>query len=65
MNKYKNEASASRGKLCSNDLTLNDKGNIYITDSYSSVVYKIDVQLKPTILTKNAWFKSEEGAEGN
>lgn len=48
------------GNHFANDLTLDDKGNIYITDSYSPVVYKVDAQMKPSIFARNDWFKSEE-----
>lgn len=48
------------GKHFANDLTLDDQGNIYITDSYSPVIYKIDAQMKPSVFAKNDWFKSED-----
>jgi len=48
------------GKHFANDLTLDDAGNIYITDSYSPVIYKVDAQMKASIFTRNDWFKSED-----
>lgn len=51
-------SSLVAGKHFANDLTLDDKGIIYITDSYSPVVYKVDEQMKATVLSQNAWFSS-------
>ena len=53
-------AKLVEGKHFANDLTLDNAGNIYITDSYSPVVYKVDAQMKPSIFAKNDWFKSED-----
>lgn len=47
------------GKHFANDLALDDKGNIYITDSYSPVIYKVDVQGKAGIFVKSDLFKGE------
>lgn len=49
-----------QGKHFANDLTLDDKGNIYITDSYSPVIYKVDAQMKASVLTRSDLFKSED-----
>ncbi|MGB8192397.1 MAG: hypothetical protein WCF67_10785 [Chitinophagaceae bacterium] len=48
------------GKHFANDLTLDDKGNIYITDSYSPVIYQVDANMKASIFAKNDLFKSED-----
>lgn len=48
------------GKHFANDLTLDDKGNIYITDSYAPVIYKVDAQMKPSVLTQSDWFGSPD-----
>lgn len=48
------------GKHFANDLTLDDKGNIYITDSFSPVIYKIDAQGKASVFAESDLFKSEE-----
>jgi sugar lactone lactonase YvrE len=45
------------GKHFANDITLDEKGNIYITDSYSPVIYKVDPQMKPGILVRSDLFK--------
>lgn len=36
-----------------NDVTVDDKGNIYVTDWYAGVVYKIDTEGNNTVLWKN------------
>jgi sugar lactone lactonase YvrE len=46
------------GKHFANDLTLDNKGNVYVTDSYSPVIYKIDVNDKATVFARNDLFKS-------
>jgi sugar lactone lactonase YvrE len=46
------------GKHFANDLTLDNMGNIYVTDSYSPVVYKIDTGFKPGIFSQSDLFKT-------
>lgn len=46
------------GKHFANDLAFDDKGNIYITDSFSPVIYKIDGAGKASIFAKSDLFKS-------
>ncbi len=46
------------GNHFANDLTFDDKGNIYITDSYSPVVYKVDHAGKATVFAESTWFSS-------
>ena len=41
-----------------NDLTMDNSGNLYITDSYSPVIYKIDVQGKASVFSESELFKS-------
>lgn len=43
-----------------NDLCLDDKGNIYITDSFSPVIYKIDTKDKATLFLQSDLFKGED-----
>jgi len=46
------------GKHFINDLTFDDKGNIYLTDSFSPVIYKVDAAGKPSVFAENPLFKS-------
>ncbi len=48
------------GKHFANDLAMDEKGNIYVTDSYSPNVYKIDASGKATVFATSDWFKSED-----
>jgi sugar lactone lactonase YvrE len=41
-----------------NDLTFDDKGNVYITDSFSPVIYKIDKSGNPAVWAQDDEFKS-------
>jgi sugar lactone lactonase YvrE len=47
-----------------NDLVLDAKGNIYVTDSFSPVIYKIDANDTPSILLSNDQFKVPQGTFG-
>ena len=46
------------GKHFANDLALDDKGNIYITDSYSPVIYKVDGDGNASVFSQSEWFGS-------
>jgi sugar lactone lactonase YvrE len=46
------------GKHFANDLTIDDAGNIYITDSYSPVIYKVDTDYKATLFAQSNYFQS-------
>ncbi len=48
------------GKNFANDLTMDDKGTIYITDSYAGVIYKVDAAGKAAVFAKSSLFKSED-----
>jgi sugar lactone lactonase YvrE len=41
-----------------NDLAFDDKGNVYITDSFSPVIYKIDAAGKSSVFSTSDLFKS-------
>jgi len=41
-----------------NDLALDDAGNIYITDSNSPVIYKVDTGMKASVFAQSDLFKS-------
>ncbi len=49
-----------QGKHFANDLTLDDAGNIYITDSYSPVIYKVNTFFQPTVFAVNDLFKAND-----
>ncbi len=46
------------GQHFANDMAFDDKGNIYITDSYSPVIYRVDPSSKASVFAKNNWFMS-------
>jgi len=51
-------AALSEGNHFPNDLTLDNKGNLYITDSFSPMIYKVDAAGKASVWSKNELFKS-------
>ena len=42
-----------------NDIDVDDKGNVYITDSFSPIIYKVDPQGTPSILLEDEQFAGE------
>ena len=46
------------GKHFINDLAIDGAGNIYLTDSFSPVIYIVDREMKPGIFAKNELFTS-------
>lgn len=49
-----------QGKHFANDLTLDKDGNIYITDSYSPVIYKVSTSFEPSVFATNDLFKAKD-----
>ena len=47
-----------------NDITVDQSGNIYITDSFSPVIYKVDLNYIPSIFAKNDLFQPAPNAFG-
>ena len=47
-----------------NDLVFDANGNLYITDSFSPVIYKIDTNDNPSVLVTNSIFEVPQGAFG-
>ncbi|HFD14375.1 MAG TPA: hypothetical protein ENJ34_03635 [Epsilonproteobacteria bacterium] len=47
-----------------NDLTVDSKGNIYITDSFSPMIYKIDIKGNISIFTEDINWSIKEGEFG-
>ncbi len=52
-------AQGLSGKHLSNDIALDTDGNIYITDSFSPIIYKVDTNYKPSILIQDPEFEGE------
>jgi sugar lactone lactonase YvrE len=48
------------GKHFANDLTIDNGGNLYVTDSYSPVIYKIDPKGKAIVFASSELFKSAD-----
>ncbi len=46
-----------------NDITIDNEGNVYVSDWYARVVYKVDLQGKPSVFWKNET-GIESGANG-
>jgi hypothetical protein len=47
-----------------NDLTTDGKGNVYVTDSFSPIIYKIDTNDNLSVLVNNKQFEVPQGAFG-
>jgi len=47
-----------------NDLVLDNNGNVYVTDSFSPVIYKIDTNDNPSVLVTNTIFEVPQGTFG-
>ncbi|KLT63596.1 SMP-30/gluconolactonase/LRE family protein [Pedobacter sp. BMA] len=54
-----NLADLKPGKHFPNDLTFDDAGNAYITDSFAHAIYKIDAAAKATLLVSDEKFVTE------
>lgn len=48
------------GKHFANDLAMDEKGNIYVTDSYSPNIYRIDPSQKVSVFATSPLFSSED-----
>lgn len=56
---YYDFGKLSEGAHFANDIALDDRGNIYVTDSFSPIVYKIGKAGKPSIFVRNELFKGD------
>lgn len=56
---YYDLGQLAEGAHFANDIALDADGNIYVTDSFSPIVYKIGKQGKPAIFVQNDLFKGE------
>lgn len=48
------------GKHFANDMTMDPENNIYVTDSYAPVIYKIDADGRGSVFAKSDLFKSTD-----
>ncbi|RUT67905.1 hypothetical protein D0817_23855 [Flavobacterium cupreum] len=52
------------GGAVANDIAVDENGNIYITDSFSPVIYKLDKYYKASIFAENELFRPAPGTFG-
>jgi len=57
-------ASLYQGGHFVNDLTFDDAGNIYVTDSFSPVIYKVETSGKASVFAEDALFSAPQGSFG-
>lgn len=58
---YYDLGGLSAGSHFANDVTLDAEGNLYVTDSFAPVIYRIGTDRKPSIFSQNPLFKTDEG----
>lgn len=58
---YHDLGALKAGAHFANDLALDDKGNIYVTDSFAPVIYKIDTSGQASIFLEDARFHTVDG----
>jgi sugar lactone lactonase YvrE len=47
------------GQHFCNDLTIDDKGDVFVTDSFTPVIYRVDPKYKASVFLKSDTFKGE------
>jgi len=47
------------GQHFCNDMTIDEKGNVYVTDSFTPVIYRVDPKYKASVFLKSDTFKGE------
>lgn len=57
-------ADLAAGKNFANDLTIDKAGNVYVTDSYAHVIYKIDKQKKKSLFAQSPLFQPDSATIG-
>lgn len=57
--KYIDLAKGIKGGHFCNDLTIDKEGNAYITDSFSSVIYKVDADYNASVLVNDKTFSGK------
>jgi len=50
---------AAEGQHFCNDMTIDDKGNVFVTDSFSPIIYRVDPSYKAKVFLKSDTFKGE------
>ena len=58
---YYDLGGLSEGAHFANDIALDDAGNVYVTDSFAPVIYKIDTEGKASIFAQSPLFVAGEG----
>lgn len=58
---YYDLGSLSEGSHFANDLSLDEAGNAYVTDSFAPIIYKIDTSGNASIFVQSPLFKDAEG----
>jgi sugar lactone lactonase YvrE len=53
------EKLSAEGQHFCNDMTIDDKGNVFVTDSFSPIIYRVDPSYKAKVFLKNDTFKGE------
>lgn len=56
---YHDLGSLTEGAHFANDLALDPAGNVYVTDSFSPVIYRIDTRGVATVFARSELFKGE------
>lgn len=48
-----------KGRHFANDLAVDDEGNIYVTDSFAPIIYKVDLQGNPWVFLEHERFRGK------
>jgi sugar lactone lactonase YvrE len=56
---YHNLGKLTEGAHFANDIALDDKGNVYVTDSFAPIIYRVDTKGHASIFATSDLFKGE------
>lgn len=56
---YHDLGKLAEGAHFANDIAFDDKGNIYVTDSFSPIIYRVDAKGQASVLATSDLFKGE------